>query len=149
MEVVFKDKGSSYGCTNIATQEQRSQENRFTNVCVFQAQNYFKSFMLTRDLYDVLVEKGRRSRFYLFIKHWEDRIYVNTLNDYFNISCQMSIESVIQLLPVDYAGGCDPMFVYSNFYNCRFVRTTRKKSCSSFPTLFLILFIFLTPCLLF
>lgn len=47
-----------------------------------------------------LSRRGKDS-LYLFTKQWEDRNYVNTLNDHFNISCQMSIESVIHLLPVD------------------------------------------------
>lgn len=38
--------------------------------------------------------------FSLFIYQIVGRTYVITLNDRFNISCQMSIESVIQLLPV-------------------------------------------------
>lgn len=54
--------------------------------------------MLRRDI-------SRLSRqeevFSLFIYQIVGRIYVITLNDRFNISCQMSIESVIQLLPVD------------------------------------------------
>lgn len=76
----------------------RSQEHEFTNTCRFQAHKLLKSFIVRR------VEEGRdveKNSPYLFIKQWGDRIYVNTLNDYLNISCQMSIALVVQLIPVD------------------------------------------------
>lgn len=81
-------------CTH-ETEMIRSQEHEFTNTCSFQAHK-LQSFMLRRDICTMFW-----LRLYLFIKQWKDRIYVNTLNDHFSMSCQMSIESVIQPLPVD------------------------------------------------
>lgn len=109
MGVVVKDKGSSYHCTHcsICTQEQRWKDHRkheFTNTCGFQAHNTpFSLNHLSKEGMSARCSGGdsEKESLYLFIKQWEDKIYVNTLNDHFNISCQMSIESVIQLLPVD------------------------------------------------
>lgn len=83
---------------HMRTDMARSQAHEFTNTCRFQAHKVLKSFIVRK------IEEGsdvQQNSPYLFVKQSEDRIYVNTLNDYLNISCQMSIELVVQLISVD------------------------------------------------
>lgn len=77
-------------------------------------------FMFTRGCSST---DGGRDSLYLFIKHWEDRIYVNTLNDHLNISCQMSIESPSRLPVMTNV----ILFVYINYYNYRFLKIMGEK----------------------
>lgn len=104
---------------NVCIQEQRCKDTRNRipeRNAGFQAHRLLRlqSFMWRRNT-SLLLCWRRGEVVSLFIYQRVGRIYVITLDDRFSVSCQMFIEFVIQLLPVD--------SVPTNVSPCLFIET--------------------------
>lgn len=93
-------KGSSYWCMrhSICPQEKRGKDHRYKK----SKKTEKNRATCPQNEISAWFPYGDRMRdiFYLFFKQWKDEIFVKSQNDHFNISCQMAIGFVVQLLPV-------------------------------------------------